>query len=53
VGQLDVRRRFNETYNLPVFHYPELLGLAMGIDPEKLGLKTHRISTESVLKKIE
>ena len=52
VGQLSVRRQFNESYNLPVLHYPELLGLAMGIKSDELGLDTHRISTKSVLDKI-
>lgn len=52
IGQLDVKRKFNEPYNIPVLHYPELLGLAMGIEAKKLGVHTHRISTESVLSKI-
>lgn len=52
IGQLDVKRKFNEVYNLPVFHYAEFLCLAMGIKPEELGLSTHRVSTESAIKKI-
>lgn len=52
VGQLDVRRKFNETYNLPVFHYAELLALAMGLQPQELALNTHRVPTDSAVKKI-
>lgn len=52
VGQLDVKRKFNETYNLPVFHYAELLGLAMGLKPEELGLNTHRVPTASAIQKL-
>lgn len=51
-GQLVVQRKFNEQYNIPIFHYPELLDLAMGIDPQTLGLKTHRIQTSSIIDKI-
>lgn len=53
LGQLDVRRRFNETYEIPVLHYPELLGLAMGMKREELGLQTHRVSVDSVLNKMK
>jgi heterodisulfide reductase subunit B len=52
LGQLSVNRNFEETYKIPVFHYPELLGLSLGIKPVDLGLKTHRISTESVIQKL-
>lgn len=52
VGQLVVRREFNESYNLPVLHYPELLDLAMGMDPKEIGLHTHRIRTDSIINKI-
>jgi heterodisulfide reductase subunit B len=51
VGQLIVSRKFNESYNLPVLHYPELLALAMGINPKEIGLHTHRICTDSIIKR--
>lgn len=51
IGQLEVRRHFNETYNIPTVHYPQLLGLAMGLDPRKLGLHIHKIKTDSLLEK--
>ncbi len=53
IGQLSIQRQFDESYNLPILHYPELLGLAMGIKQDELGLNTHRIKTDSVLEKIE
>lgn len=52
LGQLVIRRKFNETYDLPVFHYPELLALAMGMDPKEMALNTHRVRTEKIIKKI-
>ena len=52
VMQRMVRRRDGGKYNIPVFYYPELLCLSMGVPPEELGLRFHRTSPESVLKKI-
>jgi len=52
LGQLEVSRRFNEPYKIPILHYPELLGLALGMTPDELGLHTHRIPTEPMLNKI-
>lgn len=43
----------NETkteLNLPVMHLPQLIGLALGVEPEKLGLSKHMISTAKVLR---
>jgi heterodisulfide reductase subunit B len=51
-GQLIVNRKFDEPYHLPVLHYPELLNLAMGMDPKDIGLQTHRIRTDSIMNKI-
>lgn len=51
-GQLVIKRKFNEPYDLPVLHYPELLNLAMGMDPKEIGLQTHRIRTDSLMNKI-
>ncbi len=41
-----ILQRQGEGLNIPVFTYPELLGLAMGIPGEELGLREHRIATE-------
>ena len=41
-----ILQRQGERLNLPVFTYAELLGLAMGIPGEELGLKEHRVGTE-------
>ena len=53
IGQLSVIRQFKEPFNLPVLHYSELLGLAMGLKQDELGLNTHRIKTDSILEKIK
>lgn len=38
--------------DLPILHLPQLLGLAMGLDPKSLGLTRHLISPESALTKM-
>ena len=49
-GQIDVEKQFGVAYNLPVLHYVQLLGLALGLDPEKLGLYSNAIPADSILK---
>jgi CoB--CoM heterodisulfide reductase subunit B len=39
--------RQGETYNVPVLSYTELLGLALGLEPEALGISAHRIATDA------
>jgi len=51
MGQVQIRSKFNETFDMPVLHYSELLALALGIDPQEMALKTHRISTDKVTSK--
>jgi heterodisulfide reductase subunit B len=36
--QQDIAAKFGETYDLPVFYFTQLLGLAMGFEPKALGL---------------
>ncbi len=52
MGQLLIRRKYNEDYRIPVLHYPELLCLSLGIDVKKLGFQAHRTKIDSLLSKI-
>ena len=51
-NQAVIQRKFNLDYNLPSFYYPELLSLALGVEPEKLGFNLHRVKVEPILEKI-
>lgn len=44
-----VERRFSEFYDMPVLHYPQLLGLAMDIPPEELALRDLRVRPDKIL----
>ncbi len=52
IGQIQIRGKLQEDYNIPVLHYSELLALALGIDPKDLALETHKIKTDKILNKI-
>jgi len=52
IGQMQVRSKFNEDYDIPVLHYSELLALALGVDPRELALQTHKIKTDKILNRI-
>ena len=45
-----IEKMFNEKYSIPVLHYPQLLGLAMGFKPEELALNELRIDCSRILK---
>lgn len=51
-NQRVMERRFNVAYNLPVLFYPQVLGLALGIDPKGLGLDLNRVKTSGLLSKL-
>jgi len=51
-NQRVIERRFNVAYNLPVLFYPQVLGLALGIDPKELGLDMNRVKTSDLLNKL-
>jgi len=46
--QREIEKKFETEYNLPILYFTQLLGLAMGISPEKLEIKRHLTSTESI-----
>jgi heterodisulfide reductase subunit B len=51
-NQTRIERMFSETYGIPVLHYPQLLGLAMGISPEELAFKELRVDASSVIRQV-
>ncbi|HKZ94740.1 MAG TPA: CoB--CoM heterodisulfide reductase iron-sulfur subunit B family protein [Candidatus Bathyarchaeia archaeon] len=48
-NQSRIERMFNETYGMPVLHYSQLLGLAMGFTPDELALKDLRVDASKVV----
>nr|KXH69897.1 MAG: hypothetical protein AM324_10380 [Candidatus Thorarchaeota archaeon SMTZ1-83] len=41
----------SQKYEIPVIYYTQLLGLALGIDPDELGLGKHVVDTQPFLEK--
>lgn len=50
--QPEVEKVIERKLGLPVLHLPQLVALALGIEPKKLGLEKHIVSTRSVLEKL-
>lgn len=51
-GQVELAAKIKREYGLPVVFITQLVGLALGITPEKLGLLDNAISVEKLLKKL-
>jgi len=51
-GQLEIRDKTGVLFNIPTLHYVQLLGLALGLPPEKLGVYNNAIPTDTIIKKI-
>lgn len=50
-NQKKIETTFSAQYNLPVLYYPQLLGLAMGMDGKDLGLQMNRVRPQALLEK--
>jgi heterodisulfide reductase subunit B len=48
-----IERTFQENYNLPVLHYTQLLGLAIGLSADQLALNELRVRPTKVLEALE
>jgi succinate dehydrogenase / fumarate reductase, cytochrome b subunit len=50
--QPEVERVIGQKLSLPVLHLPQLVALALGIEPARLGLDRHVVSTKAILEKL-
>ncbi len=48
-NQRAVASEMKEEFNIPVLHYPQLLGLAMGYSPKDVGLEQNRVRVDPKL----
>jgi heterodisulfide reductase subunit B len=49
--QQQIEGQFNETYQIPIIYFTQLMGLAFGLKPEELGLDKHFVNPLPCLKK--
>lgn len=50
--QPEVEKVIGQKLGLPILHLPQLISLALGVDPKQLGLDRHIVSTRSVLERL-
>jgi len=51
LNQPRIEKTFNEKFGIPVLHYTQLLGLAMGFNPDELAFKQLRVDTSEIVTK--
>ncbi len=52
-NQRKIEAKFEKTYDLPVLYYPQLLGLALGMDVKDLGFRMNKVKSDKLLSKLE
>jgi heterodisulfide reductase subunit B len=52
-GQQEIEKAFGKTYEIPVLHYSQLLGLALGFPPEMLGIHLNAVQNRDFVEKIK
>jgi heterodisulfide reductase subunit B2 len=50
--QSDINKTKNKDYNLPIVYITQLVGLCLGISPQKLGIEKCVVSPKSIIEKI-
>jgi heterodisulfide reductase subunit B len=53
INQRSIERQYGVTYRLPVFYYPQLLGLALGFPPNELGFRLNRVKSKKLLQRFQ
>ncbi len=51
-GQVDIREKTGRNYDIPVLHYMQLLGLALGFTVEELGIDMNYVKNQEFLDKV-
>ena len=47
--QAEIEREYDVHYGLPIFYFTQLMGLALGVPADKLGLHKHFVSADELL----
>jgi heterodisulfide reductase subunit B len=47
--QAEIEQKYGTNYGLPIFYFTQLMGLAFGLPPDKLGLHKHFVSADELL----
>jgi succinate dehydrogenase / fumarate reductase cytochrome b subunit len=50
--QPDAQKYVERSLGIPVLHFPQLLGLALGLEPKELGMDKHVVQTTDVERKV-
>jgi succinate dehydrogenase / fumarate reductase cytochrome b subunit len=53
IYQERAERQLGERLDMPIFHLPQLVGLALGLSEKDLGLSHHLVPVQSALAKVE
>jgi heterodisulfide reductase subunit B len=51
-NELRIEKMFNEVYGIPILHYPQLLGLALGMSPDELAFGDLRVKASKIIEQV-
>ncbi|MDP2939905.1 MAG: CoB--CoM heterodisulfide reductase iron-sulfur subunit B family protein [Candidatus Omnitrophota bacterium] len=51
--QTMINKKYKKSFNMPIFYFTQLLGLALGIEPNKLGFNKHIVNPMPLLREKE
>ena len=45
-----INKKYNKNFNIPILYFTQLVGLALGVEPKKLGFQKHIVNPIPLLK---